>query len=78
MKGCEKRMKTRTLYMVVDNLNDELPSAIGTADTMMEFLCVKKSRFYELLKITRSDKLKYLVFKLDSLERSEHSNLDNH
>lgn len=42
--------------MVVDNHNDELPSAIGTAEDMMQFLCVKRRRFYELLKIEASDK----------------------
>ena len=71
-------MKTRNLYMVVDNHNDELPSAIGTAEDMMQFLCVKRRRFYELLKIEASDKLPFLVFKLDDMGKSEEGNLCQH
>ena len=37
--------------MVVDNHNDKFPSAIGTAEDMMQFLWVKRRIFYELLKI---------------------------
>ena len=64
-------MKTRNLYMVVENDNLELPSAIGTAADMMKFLCVKRSRFYELLKLETSDKLPFLVFKLDDIRKFE-------
>ena len=64
-------MKTRNLYMVVENDNLELPSVIGTAEDMMKFLCVKRSRFYELLKLETSDKLPFLVFKLDDIGKFE-------
>lgn len=64
--------------MVVDNHNDELPSAIGTAEDMMDFLCIKRSRFYELLKIKTSDKLPYLVFRLEDIEKSEDRNNKKH
>ena len=48
--------------MVVDNHNDELPSAVPIAEYMMQFLCVKRRRFYELLKIEASDKLPFPNF----------------
>lgn len=71
-------MKTRNLYIVVDNHTDELPSAIGTAEDIMKFLSVKRSRFYKLLQIESSDTLPFLVFKLDEIGMSEDENMRQH
>lgn len=56
-------MKARNLYMLVDNHIDELPLAIGTAEDMMKFLSVKRSRFYKLLQIESSDTQPFPIFK---------------
>ncbi len=64
--------------MVVDNHNDQLPSAIGTAEDVMKFLSIKRSQFYKLLQIENSDTLHFLVFKLDEMGLSEIENMRQH